>query len=179
MSELIVMAVDSPSTAFSLRKEIEALGKDFAVEPEDVSVITRAAEGAVKLHPQVNRVAANAIGGTIWGAVLGVVFLMPVIGAAVGAGVGAVSGKLSSAGIDDDFLRRLGTEIAPGTAAVGLLARHVDPDAFDKLVQDYDATVLRAAISDEARKNLEGISRDALRDPAHKPMADFTDQPTL
>ena len=179
MSELIAISVEDAPTAFALRKEIEGLGHDFAVEQEDLVVITREPSGEVRLHPQVNRVAAQAIGGTIWGAVLGAVFLIPAVGAAVGAGVGALAGKLSEAGIDNGFLEDLGRKLAPGRAAVGVLARRIDAEALNALVEAHGGTVLRAAVSDDARAALPRLDPDVLADPVHKPIADYRDPPKL
>lgn len=179
MSELIAIQVANTETAFALRKDIEALGRKFAVEAEDVAVIERLPDGRVKLHQQVDLIASHAIGGTIWGAVLGAVFLMPIIGAAVGAGVGALTGSLVDIGIDDGFLKDLGRQLAPGTAAVGLLARHVDAGALHELVDTHHGTVMSAALSDDTRAALHDLIPEVTTDPAKKPVADYRDPPTL
>nr|WP_232017751.1 DUF1269 domain-containing protein [Cereibacter sphaeroides] len=56
---------------------------------EDVVVVTRDAEGKVKLHQAVNLTAAGAVGGSFWGLLIGLLFLNPLLGLAVGAGAGS------------------------------------------------------------------------------------------
>jgi uncharacterized membrane protein len=41
---------------------------------------------------------------------------VPLFGMAVGAAAGAAGGAMSDSGVDDDFMKRLGSELEPGTS---------------------------------------------------------------
>ena len=50
------------------------------------------------------------------------------IGAGVGAATGALSGHLADFGIDDNFIKELGSKIKPNSSALFLLIRRVTGD---------------------------------------------------
>jgi uncharacterized membrane protein len=114
MSDLIIVAFPDEATAFAAGEALVALQKKYVIEMEDVVVVTRDAEGHVKLNQSVNLVTGGAIGGGLWGTLIGLLFLNPIVGAAVGAGAGALAGKFSDMGIDDDFLRDVGPKPGQG-----------------------------------------------------------------
>lgn len=95
---------------------------------EDAVVVTKSADGKVKLHQAVNLTAVGAVGGTFWGILVGLIFLNPLLGAAAGAGAGAMSGALSDVGVDDRFMKEVGASLENGGAAVFVLVRKVTGD---------------------------------------------------
>ncbi len=128
MSDLIAIAFDDQSTAFDLRAELVRLQKDYLLDMEDVVVVTRGADGTVKLHQPVNLTAVGAAGGGMWGALIGLLFLNPLLGAALGAGAGALSGALTDVGVNDDFMKEMGQSLQPGGSAVFILSRKMTAD---------------------------------------------------
>ena len=68
---------------------------------------------------------AGALGGAFWGMLFGLIFFVPLLGAAVGAAAGAMAGSLADVGIDDDFIKRVRSEVTPGTSALFLLTSDV------------------------------------------------------
>lgn len=179
MSQLIVIATDSPSAAFDLRDQIATMARDFAVETEDVVVVTRDENGTIEKHAPVNTVVTQAAGGTVWGLGLGAIFLMPLVGAAVGAAAGALTGRLINVGIDNDFLETIGRELPLGTGAVALLARRIDPERLAALVRDFGGEVLHAALSEDVAEAMpDEIDVQApTADQTH--VADYREQPKL
>ena len=77
--------------------------------------------------------------GALWGKLVGFLFLNPLagmaIGGLVGAGAGALSGSLADYGINDDFVRRLGQTIPPGSSALFVLVKSV---TFDKILPEIE-----------------------------------------
>jgi uncharacterized membrane protein len=128
MSDLIVVSFPDEATAFELRAALVKLQQEYLIEMEDAVVVTRSADGKVKLHQAVNLTAVGAVGGTFWGALVGLIFLNPLLGAAVGAGAGALSGALSDVGVDDRFMKEVGASLENGGAAVFVLLRKVTGD---------------------------------------------------
>src|SRR5215813_3797521 len=113
--------------------------------------------------------AAGGIRGAMWGTLIGLLFLNPLIGlaagAAVGAGSGALAGRLSDYGIDDQFIRSVGSTIEPGSSALFVLVRSVTADRVLPELQPFEGTVLRTSLSTEQearlRQALQGVKLDA------------------
>ena len=167
MSDLIIVAFPDESTAFEARAGLVRLQKEYLIEMEDAVVITRDNDGNVKLHQAVNMTAAGAVGGTFWGALIGLLFMNPLIGAAAGAGAGAISGALTDVGIEDKFLKQVGTSLEDGQSALALLVRKMTGDKVLARMSEFHskARVLQTSLSDETearlRERLSGVRADS------------------
>lgn len=161
MPNLIAITFPEAATAFELRADLVRLQSEYLVALDDAVVVTRADDGAVKLHQAVNLTATGAASGSLWGLLIGGLLLSPVFGALVGAGVGAISGKLSDIGIDDAFMKNLAESFQPGTSAVFLLVRAATPDKLIAHLEAYRGkgqllqTSLTSADEAELRNLLE------------------------
>jgi uncharacterized membrane protein len=85
---------------------------------------------------------------------IGLIFLVPLFGLAVGAAAGAVGGALTDTGVDDKFMKRLGEELTPGTAALILLVRKVSADKILPKVQ-IPGTVIQTSLSNTDEQALQ------------------------
>ena len=95
------------------------------IELDDLVIVERRGDGKVKLH-QPSLAGAGAAGGALWGGLIGLIFLMPLFGMAIGAASGAAAGALADTGVDDKFMKELGTQMTPGSAAVIVLVSGAD-----------------------------------------------------
>jgi uncharacterized membrane protein len=75
-------------------------------------------------------------------------------GAAIGAGTGALSGALSDYGIDDEFIRSVGSTIEPGSSALFILVRRATLDKVLPELRPFGGTVLRTSLSNEQEERL-------------------------
>ena len=163
MSDLIAVGFKGEDTADQVLNKLQALQKDYLIDLEDACVVVRDQAGQVHLKQAVNltRVgaAAGGIRGAIWGTLIGLLFLNPLIGlaagAAVGAGTGALAGRLSDFGIDDQFIRSVGSTIEPGSSALFVLVRSVTADRVLPELQPFEGTVLRTSLSNEQEARLQ------------------------
>jgi len=73
---------------------------------------------------------------------------------AIGAASGAAAGALSDAGVDDQFMKELGEELAPGNAAVIALVRNV---TLDKVLEDVriPGRIIRSSLDNETESRLQ------------------------
>jgi uncharacterized membrane protein len=157
MSDLIVIGFDEEHKAFEMRAELVKLQKEYLLEMEDVVVVTKNENGKVKLHQAVNLTATGAVGGSFWGLLIGMIFLNPLVGAAVGAGAGALSGKLSDIGINDDFMKELGSAFTPGSSAVCVLIRKVTADKVHEAIKGFGGKVLKTSLTVDKEDALQAI----------------------
>ncbi len=164
MTDLIVIAFDDEHKAFELRAELGKMQKEYLIKMEDAAVVTKDAEGKIKLHQAINLTAAGAVGGGFWGMLIGMIFLNPLLGAAVGAGAGAISGKLTDIGINDQFMKELAESFKPGSSALFILVKKVTPDKVAERLKGFGGKVLKTSLTkdkeEELQKLLSGIEED-------------------
>lgn len=167
VSSLIVLGFQDEADAFQMRAHLTKMQKQYLIEMEDAVVVTRDSYGRVNLHQAVSLPALGAVQGTFWGMLIGLIFLNPLFGAAVGAGAGALSGALSDIGIDDGFMRELGTHLQPGTSALFVLSRNAPSEKVLEGLRPYmgKATIIQTSLTktEEAdlRVVLEGLPPSA------------------
>jgi uncharacterized membrane protein len=157
MSDLVCIAYKDRETADKVLNELRQLEVEHLIDLEDACIVDRDDNGKVHLKQAVNLTAAGAASGGVWGGLfgllVGMLFLNPLLGwlggLAVGAGAGALSGRLADYGIDDEFIKSLGSTIQPGTSALFVLVRKVTPDKVLPEIQKYGGTVLKTSLSKE------------------------------
>jgi uncharacterized membrane protein len=154
MSDLIVVGFKDEFKADEVMNELRRLQSEYLVDLEDAAVVIRNQEGKVKIKQAQELVAAGAIGGSYWGVLLSVLFFNPIF-ALVGAAAGALSGALSDIGIDDNFMRDLGSTIEPGTSAIFVLVRKSTPDRVLADLSKFEGKVLRTSLSKEDEAKLQ------------------------
>jgi uncharacterized membrane protein len=158
MSDLIAVAYPDKDTAEAVRQTLARLTAEHVIELADAVVVTRDQDGKVKLHQTIRPAAAGAAGGALWGGVIGLLFLAPLFGMAIGAAAGGAMGAATDVGVDDAFMKTLGHELSPGSAALIVLVTRSTPDKVLPQIQQYGGTVIQTSLSEEA----EGRLREAL-----------------
>jgi uncharacterized membrane protein len=162
MSDLVVVGFQGEDTADQVLNKLVALQKEHLIDLEDACVVVRDQNGTVHLKQAVHLAGMGAASGgawgALWGTLIGLLFLNPLAGlltgAAFGAGAGALSGALSDYGIDDDFIRSLGSTIQPGSSALFVLVRRATMDKVLPELSQFNGTVLRTSLSNEQEARL-------------------------
>jgi len=152
MSDLVAIGYDSLSTAQQVAENVAQGQKAHIIELDDLVVVERQQDGKIKLH-QPSMAGAGAVTGALWGGLIGLIFFMPLLGMALGAAGGAAAGALSDYGVDDDFMKQLGTALEPGGAAVIALVRKV---SVDKILPEIKipGKVIQTSLSNENEEAL-------------------------
>lgn len=155
MSDLIVIAYDDVHQAEEVRVKLLKLQRDYLIDLEDAVVATKDGNGKVTLNQVYRLTEAGAISGGFWGALVGMLFLNPLLGAAVGAGAGAISGALSDVGVNDDFMKNLAQNFAPGNSALFILVRKATPDKVLDELKGSGGKILQTSLSHEDEAKLQ------------------------
>jgi uncharacterized membrane protein len=171
MADLIAVAFDQPDTADKVLHQLTAMGKEQLIQLEDACVVVRPPEGEIQLKQMLPLTKVGAMSGgssgALWGALVGLLFLNPLAGLAIGAGVGAatgaLAGKLTDYGIDDEFIKKLGSSIKPNSSALFLLIRKVTGDkVLERLrAEGFRGHVLQTSLSNEQEAALKQAISDA------------------
>jgi uncharacterized membrane protein len=156
VSDLVAIAYPDLATAREVASNVGQARKAHIIDLEDLVIVERRDDGKVKLH-QPSMAGVGAAGGALWGGLIGLIFLVPLFGMAIGAASGAAAGAMSDAGVDDKFMKDLGTKLQPGGAAVIALVRQAN---MDKMLADVKVPgeVIQTSLSDDSEQAL----RDAL-----------------
>ncbi len=164
MSTLIAIAYPDLQTAFDVRQTLGGLQKQYLLDLADAVVVSRDGEGKVKLDQSVPIVEAGAANGALWGGLIGLLFLNPIAGLAVGAAAGGLMGKASDYGIDDNFMRELGTRLQPNTSALFILTRGELNERVLPEIGRHGGTVLQTSLPSEGEQRLrEELSESTYR----------------
>lgn len=170
MSTLIAIVYPSEKKAEEVRALVFDLAKRYLIKFNDLVIATRDEKGRVKLNQLLNTTAAGAASGSFWGLLIGMIFLNPLLGVAAGAAGGALSGALTDAGINDKFMKELGSALKPGDAALFVLVQDMTTDKVLAEIKDHGGVVLHTSL-DETR---EKVLRDALESPPRPAMTMLT-----
>ena len=152
MSHLVAIAYDDLDTAQQVVANIGQAQAAHEIELDDLVVVERRGDGKIKLH-QPSLAGAGAAGGALWGGLIGLIFLMPLFGMAIGAATGAAAGAATDAGVDDKFMKELGTQLEPGSAAVIALVRAM---TVDKVLENIKVPghIIQTSLDNDAEERL-------------------------
>ena len=154
MSTLIAIGYPDANTAEEVRGVLVQATKEKLVDLQDAVVVEHRSDGKIKLHQAISTTGAGAAGGALWGGLIGLLFLAPLFGMAIGAASGAVAGKVTDAGVNDDFMKQLGAKMAPGTAALIALGSSNAPDKLLERLQPYGGDVIQTSLDNEQEERL-------------------------
>jgi len=161
MSTLVAIAYPDAQTAERVRGELIQATKEHLVELEDAVVVEHQPDGKIKLHQAMSTAGTGAAGGALWGGLIGLLFLAPLFGMAIGAASGAVAGKLTDAGVNDQFMKQLATNLPAGGAALIALGRSDSREKLIERVRPYGGEVIQTSLDTEDEERL----RSALGEP--------------
>ena len=156
MSDLVAIAYPDLATAREVASNVGEAQKARLIELDDLVIVERRDDGKIKLH-QPSLAGVGAAGGALWGGLIGLIFLAPLVGMAIGAASGAAAGAMSDAGVDDAFMKDLGTKLEPGGAALIALVRQANMDKILAEVKIPGEVIQTSLTGDE-----ENALRDAL-----------------
>jgi uncharacterized membrane protein len=155
MSDLVVFAFKNDTGAQEMAEAVKGLQKQELIKLEDAAIVVRRQDGKAKVKQAQSLVGAGALGGAFWGMLIGLLFWMPWLGLAIGALSGAVAGHFSDVGIDDKFIKEVGSTIEPGHSALFMLIFDWTEDKVLDELSAFDADVLRTSLSKEDEEKLK------------------------
>jgi uncharacterized membrane protein len=154
MPELIVLSFDRIDTADNVVPEIQAMQREGLLDLADWARVIKRDDGKIDVRQATSTAGTGAAGGALWGLLFGLLFLMPLAGLAIGGITGALLGKLADYGIDDKFIKQVGSQITPGTSALFLYVVRATNDKVIERLKPYQPTLMRTSLSQDAEEKL-------------------------
>lgn len=154
MSNLFVLKCKDEATGDKILETLRRLHAQHLITVDDAAIVTLKKDGKPKIRQANDLVSAGALGGAFWGMLIGLLFLSPLLGAAIGAGAGAIAGKLSDVGINDDFIKQVGSAIHPGESALFLLTRNEVADKVLPELKQFQFELIRTSLSQKDETQL-------------------------
>jgi len=81
-------------------------------------------------------------------------FFSPLFGMAVGAAFGALGGSFADYGIDDDFIKKVRSQVTPGTSALFLMTSDAVVDRVVDAAKNLKFEIIATNLSKEQEKKL-------------------------
>jgi uncharacterized membrane protein len=156
MTTLTVWKFDTVDGAEKALNKLMELQKEFLVEVVDAATVKWPAGSKKPITRQlVPTTEMGALDGAFWGMLFGFLFFMPIMGAALGTVVGALAGHFKDYGIDDDFIKKVRSQVSEGKSALFLLTGRVTPDKVQEAFKGMErAELIQSSLSAEQEKKL-------------------------
>lgn len=166
MSELVVFSYKHPDRAGDVLQEIATLKRENVRKPligiEDAAVVVKREDGKLKIRQTLESAmkGTQVVTGGLWGVLIGFLLGGPLLGALAGLGLGAILGRRLDVGIDNDFIERLGNELATGDSALFLLVRETPVETLVEELNTRGGRLFHTSLSDEAAAAFTQAARD-------------------
>jgi len=164
MSELIAVAFDDEFKAERVRLDLLQLHHDHLVDLEEAAVVVHKKDGKVKLHHVTHFTVPVALGGGFVGSLVGLILINPalaLVGLVVGSGMGAAMGSLKEIGIEEKFIKDLGSHLRPGSSALFIAAKKAKPEAILEELKRFGGKVFQSSLKhddeDKIRTALDAV----------------------
>jgi uncharacterized membrane protein len=157
MSDLIVIGFDDEFKADEVINDLRKLEREYLIELEDAAIVIRNKDGKVKVKQTQELTATGALSGGFWGLLFGFIFMNPILGWVIGTAAGAISGALTDVGIDDNFIREIGSTIKPSSSAIFFLVRKATTDKVLEDLSKFEGKILRTSLSNENEAKLQAV----------------------
>ena len=162
MATVTVFKFSTVDGANDFLNRIRDLQKQHLIKLHDAAIVSwPTGKKSPRTRQLVDLVSAGAVGGVFWGMLFGLIFLNPLFGMAVGAGFGALGGSFRDYGIDDDFIRRIRSQITEGTSALFLMTSDAVMDRVVDAMKDTKFETIATNLTKEQEQKLrEAFGQD-------------------
>ena len=134
---------------------VQNLQKQHLIKLHDAAIVTwPKGKKSPKTKQLVDLVGIGAMSGMFWGLLLGLIFAAPLFGMAVGAAFGALGGSFRDFGIDDDFVKRVRSQVTEGTSALFLMTSEAVMDRVADAAKGMKFEIIATNLSKEQEHKL-------------------------
>jgi uncharacterized membrane protein len=155
MATVTVLKFPTAEGADGALSRVQDLQKQHLIKLHDAAIVSwPAGKKSPKTRQLVDLVGIGAMSGMFWGMLLGLIFATPLFGMAVGAAFGALGGAFRDYGIDDDFIKRVRTQVTEGTSALFLMTSEAVMDRVVEAMKNVKFEIIATNLSKEQEQKL-------------------------
>src|SRR6516164_2700053 len=155
MATVTVLKFPTAEGANDALNLVQDLQKQHLIKLHDAAIVSwPAGKKSPKTKQLVNLAGIGAMSGMFWGMLLGFIFATPLFGMAVGTAFGALGGAFRDYGIDDDFIKRVRTQVTEGTSALFLMTSEAVLDRVADEMKSLKFEIIATNLSKEQEKKL-------------------------
>lgn len=160
---LTVWEFQTPDGAYQAVNTLKVLQQESLINLLDAAIVSWPQNKSKPKTENLGKLTgAGALTGSFWGLLFGLIFFVPILGMAIGAGLGALAASMADVGISDDFIRRVRSEVTPGTSALFAYTSGAVMDKVQAAMKPLNPKLLTSNLSAEQEQKL----RDAFADEA-------------
>jgi uncharacterized membrane protein len=155
MTSFTVWKFEEPDGAEHATKVLKDAASEGLVKIVDHAIVTWP-EGAEEPETKHSHGGAKhgAAWGALWGVAAGALFTVPVLGLAAGTAIGALRKSTADAGISQDDLARIRTEVVPGTSALFVVTEDGNLDRLGERFRGMSKTLVHTNLTEAERDTL-------------------------
>jgi len=155
MAAVTVLKFSTPTGAQEALTRIQGLQKEHLIKVHDAAIVSwPLGRKSPRTRQLVDLVTLGAMSGMFWGMLFGVIFFVPLFGLVAGAAMGALGGAFRDYGIDDDFIKRVRTQITEGTSGLFLMTSDTVIDRVSERMKDMPFELIATNLSTEQEQHL-------------------------
>jgi uncharacterized membrane protein len=148
MATVTVLKFPTTEGADDILSRVQDLQKQHLIKLHDAAIVFwPVGKKAPRTRQLVDLVSAGALSGMFWGMLFGLIFFAPLFGMAVGAAFGALGGAFRDYGIDDDFIKRVRSQVTEGTSALFLMTSEAVMDRVVDAMKDAKFEIIATNLS--------------------------------
>jgi uncharacterized membrane protein len=137
---------------------ITELQKQQLIKLHDAAIVTwPKGKKTPQTRQLVDLVKVGALSGMFWGLLFGMIFFSPLFGMALGAAFGALGGAFRDYGIDDDFIKRVRSQVTEGTSALFLMTSEAVMDRVAEALKGVRFEIIATNLSHDQEKKLRDV----------------------
>ena len=162
MATVTVLKFPTATGAHDTLNRVSDLQKQHLIKLHDVAIVYwPVGRGSPRTNQLFDLVGAGALSGMFWGMLFGLIFFTPLFGAAIGGALGALGGAFRDYGIDDEFIKRIRTQVTEGTSALFLMTSEAVMDRVAEAMKDVKFEIIATNLSTEQEQKLrEAFGQD-------------------
>jgi uncharacterized membrane protein len=162
MATLTVWKFSDAGGAEKALETLKDLQKESLIDVYDAAVVSWPSDARKpKTREMHSTTRAGALGGSFWGFLFGLIFFVPLLGMAVGAAAGALGGSLTDVGIDNSFIKKVRSQVTPGTSALFAMTGNAVMDKVHDAFSGQTPELISTNLSDEQDKALRAAFTEA------------------
>ena len=155
MATVTVLKFATADGATNALRGVQDLQQQHLIKLHDAAIVSwPAGKKSPTTKQLVDLVGIGAVSGMFWGMLFGLIFAVPLFGMAVGAAFGALGGSFRDYGIDDEFIKRVRTQVTEGTSALFLMTSEAVMDRVVDAMKNVKFEIIATNLSRDQEQKL-------------------------